>query len=380
MVDDKKIFRIFLSAAEHSADSHCAGLITALKQTPYDFEFVGVGGEKMAQAGCQLLERTTDKSAMIHKAFSQVIRFIGLIFRIKSYFKKNKVDLVIVCDSPAFNFHVAKIAKKAGAKTLFYVAPQLWAWAPWRMKKLKNCCDKLCCILPFEQDWFTQRGLETEFVGNPLFDDLDFDLDSSIKTFEDFNPKNAHIALMPGSRQAEIVALWKPMQRIAVDLKRKYPQITITAVAADENKKRILQASHILGFRCQYEIGSVTETAKQADFALVASGSATLQVAASGCPMVIMYQSNKYLWHLVGRWLVKTKYLSLVNILSQRELLPEFMPYFDSTEPIYAAACNLLADKNSLVQLSGDLIEVVRPLTVKKARKEVAKTIIEMLN
>ena len=376
MAEDKRTYCIFLSAAEHSADSHCAGLINALKQTPYNFEFVGVGGEKMAQAGCQLLEKTTDKSAMIHKAFGQVIRFIRLIFRIKSYFKKNKVDLAIVCDSPAFNFHVAKTARKAGAKTLFYVAPQLWAWAPWRMKKLKNCCDKLCCILPFEQDWFTQRGLETKFVGNPLFDDLDFDLGSCVKTYEDFSPKSAHIALMPGSRQAEIATLWKPMQKIAVDLKRKYPQITIAAVAADENKKRILQASHILGFRCQYEIGSVTETAKKADFALVASGSATLQVASAGCPMVIMYQSNKYLWHLVGRWLVNTKYLSLVNILSQKELLPEFMPYFDSTEPIYTAVHNLLTDKSSLAKLSSDLIETIRPLTAKKAGKEVAKTVI----
>jgi len=380
MAENKRTYRIFLSAAEHSADSHCAGLINALKKTPYNFEFVGVGGEKMAQAGCQLLEKTTEKSAMIHKAFGQVTRFIRLILRIKSYFKKNKVDLAIVCDSPAFNFHVAKAAKKADTKTLFYVAPQLWAWAPWRMKKLKNCCDKLCCILPFEQDWFTKRGLETEFVGNPLFDDLDFDLDSCTKTYEDFNPKTAHIALMPGSRGAEIATLWKPMQKVAVDLKRKYPQITITTVAADENKKRALQASHILGFRCQYEIGSVTETAKNADFALVASGSATLQVASAGCPMVIMYQSNKFLWHIVGRWLINTKYLSLVNILSQKELSPEFMPYFDSTEPIYTAADNLLADKTSLAKLSSDLVELVRPLTVKKAGKEVAKSIIKMLN
>ncbi len=380
MAENKRTYRIFLSAAEHSGDLHCAGLINALKQRPYNFEFVGVGGEKMARAGCQMLEKTTDKSAMIHKAFGQVSRFIRLIFRIRSYFKKNKVDLAIVCDSPAFNFHIAKTAKTAGAKTLFYVAPQLWAWAPWRMKKLKNCCDKLCCILPFEQNWFTQRGLETEFVGNPLFDDLDFDPDSCVKTYENFDPKNAHIALMPGSREAEIATLWKPMQKIAVSLKRKYPQITITAVVADENKKRTLKASHILGFRCQYEIGSVAETAKKADFAIVASGSATLQVASAGCPMVIIYQSNKYLWHLVGRWLVNTKYLSLVNILNQKELVPEFMPYFDSTEPIYAAVDNLLADKTSLAKLSSDLIEIVKPLTVKKAGKEVAKTIIEMLN
>ncbi|MCK4885761.1 MAG: hypothetical protein KAS96_00170, partial [Planctomycetes bacterium] len=175
-------------------------------------------------------------------------------------------------------------------------------------------------------------------------------------------------------------SLWQPMQQIAVRLKRMYPNIAVTAVAVDQEAKEALRSMQIIGFRCRYAIDSVGETARWADLSLVASGSATLQVASAGCPMVIIYQSNKYLWHLVGRWLVNTKYLSLVNILNQKELVPEFMPYFDSTEPIYAAVDNLLADKTSLAKLSSDLIEIVKPLTVKKAGKEVAKTIIEMLN
>ncbi|MHC4147370.1 MAG: glycosyltransferase family protein, partial [Planctomycetota bacterium] len=154
MPNEKDRFRVFISAAEPSGDSHCAGLMTALQSSGYDIDFVGVGGPKMADAGCELLENTAGKAAMTYKAFSHIARFYKLIKRIRRYLTDNKVDLVIVCDSPAFNFHVAKAAKKTGIKTLFYVAPQLWAWGGWRIGKLRERCDKLCCILPFEQDWF----------------------------------------------------------------------------------------------------------------------------------------------------------------------------------------------------------------------------------
>ena len=111
----------------------------------------------------------------------------------------------------------------------------------------------------------------------------------------------------------------------------------------------------------------------------MASGSATLEVAAAGCPMVIMYQSSRILWYLVGRWLVRAKYLSLVNILSGKELVPEFMPYFTSIEPVVERIEQLLEDKDKLAQLSGDLIELVEPLADKKARQEVANVVIGML-
>jgi lipid-A-disaccharide synthase len=339
-----------------------------------------VGGPKMAEAGCSLLESTTGKAAMIYKAFRHVIHFYGLIRRIVGFLKNNKVDLVIVCDSPSFNFHVAKAAKRVGIKTIFYVAPQLWAWAGWRIRKLRKYCDKLCCILPFEQDWFSHRGMEAFFVGNPLLDELNFDLAGRRRKYADFEPANARIALMPGSRAAEIDSLWLPMQRIAIRLKQKYPAMTYVTVAVDAEKQQLLKEKQIPGFECQFSIGSVNETAGSCDFAIVASGSATLQVAAAGCPMVIMYQSSRILWHLVGWWLVKSKYLSLVNILAGKELVPEFMPYFSSIEPIVESIEQILNDSDRLAQISGELIDIVEPLAQKKASDEVAKIAFQMLH
>jgi lipid-A-disaccharide synthase len=380
MPEPDKTYRIFISAAEPSADAHCEGLITALQQRGYDIEFVGVGGPKMASAGCSLLQSTTGKAAMIYNAFKQVFHYYGLIRRIRSFFKNNKVDLVIVCDSPSFNFHVAKAAKSANIKTIFYVAPQLWAWGGWRIRKLRKYCDKLCCILPFEQDWFGKRGVEAVFVGNPLFDELNIDPAAHRRNYADFKPANARIAIMPGSRNAEIDSLWLPMQQIATRLKQKYPAMTYVTVAVDAKIEQILKEKQIPGFECQYTIGSVNETAGSVDFAIVASGSATLEVTAAGCPMVIMYQSSRILWHLLGRWLIKAKYLSLVNILSGKELVPEFMPYFTSIDPIAETIEHLLKNTDKLTQLSDELINLAGPLARKKASEQVANIALDMLN
>ena len=379
MAERDKTYCIFISAAEPSADAHCASLITTLKQTTYDIEFVGVGGQKMASAGCKLLENTVGRAAMIYKAFRHIAYFYKLIKRISRFLKGSNIDLVIVCDSPAFNFHVAKAAKKAKIKTLFYVAPQLWGWAAWRIRKLRKYCDKLCCVLHFEQEWFSQRGLDAAFVGNPMLDELGPDFARYRRQYAAFEPKNAAFALMPGSRAAEIDALWVPMQKIAVRLKQKYPNATFTAVAVDDQRQQVLRAAQLSDFECGYTIGSVSDTARAADFAIVASGSATLQVTAVGCPMIIMYQSSRILWHLLGRWLVKTKYLSLVNILAGKELVPEFMPYFSSIEPVVQSIELLLENSDKLAQINGELIKLAEPLAEKKACEQVAEVAVKML-
>ncbi len=376
---DMKNKRVFISVNDPSADAHCAGLITALRRTEVPFEFVGIGGPKMAAAGCTLLENTVGRAVMTYTAIAHAGHYYRLVRRIRDSLRSDPVDLVIVCDSPAFNFHVARAAKKAGVRTLFYVAPQLWAWAPWRIRKLRPLCDKLCCILPFEEPWFRQRGVDTTFVGNPLLDKLPGDLTSLRKDYARFDPGRARIALMPGSRLAEIESLWRPMQEIALRLKSKYPGASFVAVAASEERRQLLERTRVPGFTCAFAVDTVRVTAAAADFSIVASGSATLEVASAGCPMIIMYQTNRVLWHLVGRWLVRPKFFTLANLLADRELVPEFMPYFTSIEPIVSRIDGFLGDKTLLTRLSNELIDVVEPLTRKKAGEEVARVVVEML-
>ncbi len=333
----------------------------------------------MAQAGCSIIVNTTDRAAMTYNAFGQIFFFYNAVKQAKALFDSSKPDLIVVCDSPSFNFHIAKAAKNAGTKTFFYVAPQLWAWAEWRIKKLKDLCTAgLAAILPFEPQWFASRGLECKFVGNPLLEDIDPG-SVNIKTYKTFSVSKAHIALMPGSRSAEIKSLWPAMLEIARKIKARHPGVKITVVAANEKVAAQLRSSDIKSLRCEYTVDSVFNTAKKVDFSFVASGSATLQVAAAACPMVIMYQSSKFLWNLVGKRIVKTKFLSLVNILSEKELVPEFMPYFDSTAPIANAAESLLNNPVKLNELSQALADLTKPLIGLNASENAAQMIIDQL-
>ncbi len=377
---DVKNKRVFLSVNDPSADAHCAGLISALRQSGAGIEFVGIGGPKMAAAGCELIENTVGRAVMTYTAIAHAGHYYKLVRRVRRFLQEHPVDLVIVCDSPAFNFHVAREARRAGIKTLFYVAPQLWAWASWRIHKLRRLCDKLCCILPFEEDWFRQRGVDTTFVGNPLLDKLPSDLTSLRKDYFHFDPDKVKVALMPGSRLAEIESLWRPMQEIAVELKCRYPGASLTAVAASAERRQLLERTQIPGFTCEYSVDTVRQTAAAADFSLVASGSATLEVASSGCPMVVMYQTNRVLWKLVGRWLVHPKFFTLVNLLADRELVPEFMPYFTSIDPIVQRIDGYLQDGSLLTRTSNEMIDMVEPLTQKNASEEVARVVVGMLS
>ena len=138
MTAENRNYRIFISAAEPSGDMHSANLISAVKERCPEAEFSGLGGPGMAAAGCRLLATTTDRAAMIYNAFGKLAFFYDLIKKTARYIRENRVDLVIVCDSPAFNFHIAAAAKSCGVPVMFYVAPQLWAWAHWLILKLRR--------------------------------------------------------------------------------------------------------------------------------------------------------------------------------------------------------------------------------------------------
>lgn len=378
MTEPQKPIRIFVSAAEPSGERHCANLIKACLELNPSVEFVGIGGPKMEAAGCQLLENTSKKASMLHNAVKEVVYFWKLLQRIKKLFREDPVDLVIVCDSPSFNFHVAKAAKKAGTRTMFYVAPQLWAWAAWRIHKLKRCCDKLCCILPFEEAWFKARNMDAIFVSNPLLDGVTQDLTPHIRDYASYDPSRVKVGLMPGSRSAEIDSLWQPMQEIAIQIKQTCAQARFTAVAADQDREALLSAREIPGFQCEYTVDSVRETAQRMDLCLVASGSATVEVATAGCPLIVMYQASALGWHLVARWMIKTPHLSLVNILANRELAPEFMPYFKSIDPIVDTAKALIQGPETLAQMSTDLIGITQPLAQNNTAQTVARIALDM--
>ena len=374
--------RIFISALESSAEVHCARLIEAadtLARGKYELEWVGLGGSAMAAAGAVLLADTVSRAAMIYNVLTQLGYYHTLRRNAETYLDENPVDLVIVCDSPAFNFHIAKAARRRGIPVLFYVAPQLWAWAPWRIHKLRRCCSQLACILPFEEEWFRSRGVEARFVGNPLFDGLDYHPDECRKGYDGYDPHSPTVALLPGSRQAEIETLWPVMQAVARGLRHTRPGVRFLVSAADAQRLQTLKDRQRADLPVDYRVSDVFGVCRRSDLALVASGSATLQVAAAGCPMAVLYHSSRLLWHLVGRWLIRIPRLSLPNILAGRRLVPEFMPCLPETEVIERECSALLDDKPRLIQISGDLIDLTRPLAASNAADNTARLALDKL-
>ena len=356
---------------------HAAKLIGRLHQVLPKARCVGLGGPALAAAGCHLLEDLVCRSAMLAHAVGQVRFYWQLLKRVKEYLAQQRPDVVVLVDSPAWNMHVAKAAKALEIPVLYYIAPQLWAWGAWRTDKLRRRVDQVACILPFEEQWFQQRGVDARYVGHPLFDDQQPVAPAPGREFHD--DETPVVALLPGSRKQEIDRLWHPMNRIAREIKNAYSLARFVTVASDDSNARQLSETADESLEIEVRRDGIEATVRHADLTLVASGTATLEVAAQRCPMIIMYYVHPLAWHLVGRWLVKTPYLSLVNILAQRELVPEFMPYYRGVTRVARTAIDLLADGAKAGRMREDLGELMAPLMTTGASDKVAAMIAEMI-
>ena len=331
----------------------------------------------MAKAGCNLLKNTVDTSAMALQAIAKIREFRKLLRQIKIIFRDDKPDLVVVVDSFAWNSHVAKAAQKAGIPVLYYIAPQLWGWASWRIKKLKKSADRVACILPFEKKWFADRGLETDYVGHPLFDDpqkipLPVPRSNQDKDFPT-------IVLLPGSRMQEINHLWEPMQQVAKNIQSRYPHARFIVNTPNDIIEHALQENIDPYLDIAFRRSGIEATTRHADLTLVASGTATLQVAAQCCPMIVMYYVDPLQWYLLARWLIKTDHIALVNILAQEEIVPEFIPFYRDVEKVSQTALELLKDEKKRFATRKSLAKLIKPLNKPGTAKSVARIIKQML-
>lgn len=354
----------FLSAAEHSGDALGAALIEALRGEFPEARFTGIGGARMAQAGCRVLADPTRNSAMLLGAAAQAGYWFKLLSVMKKQWATEKPDVIIPIDSPTVNLRIARLGRRLRIPVCYYVAPQLWAWAPWRIKTLRAAVDTLCCVLPFEQAYFGQQGVPTVYVGHPLFDLPANRPQTDPNMLKPPLPKApVRLALLPGSRQAEIAANFPPMLETFLALRGKFPGIAAVAAAADED--RAWQIRNFLpryGAKIEVRTGATDAIIRWADLVLTCSGTATLQIARHHKPMLVLYRLAWWKWNLVGRFLVQSKYLCLVNILADRELVPEFMPFYGAVEPLVTAATDLLAHPEKRQAIERQLAELTAPM------------------
>ena len=373
---------IFLTAAEASGDAHGAGLVAALKTRLPGARLIGAGGAKMAAAGCDVLLDMTAQASMLHGPLFKLRYFHRCLKQLKRHMADLKPDVVVPIDSPALNWHVAKAAHRLGAPVMYYVAPQVWAWARWRLKKLRRLTDRVACILPFEEAYLQQRGVKARFVGHPLFDHLASrpaelpDLTAAAESGK------WRVALLPGSRPGEIAAHAPAMVAVARAIKHRWPEATCTFTAPDETAgERIIAATAGQG-DVEVLTGRTADVLAGSHFAVAASGTVTLEVAHYGVPAVIVYRVGWWSYNLVGWWLVRTKRISLVNILADREIVPELMPWYGSSRKLARATLEMMDDPARLAQARRDLLEVTALLEDRPqpAADAVADLVIELLD
>jgi len=357
----------FLTAAEHSGDALGAALIHALRRRFPDARFVGVGGEKMAAAGCRLLANPVKRSAMLIGAvFTESRYWWKLLGEIRKELRNLKPDVVVPIDSSGINLRIAALAKEEGIPVCYYVAPQVWASRPWRVKKIAASVDTLCCILPFEEKYFRERGVNGVYVGHPMFDVPAETAQTDPARLDPPLPGKdggIKVAIFPGSRKAEINAHMPAMLEVISEIKGKFGKVSFVAAAPSE--ERAWQIRHHLrsaNVPVDIRAGHSDAIIRWADLVLTKSGTATLQIARHHKPMVVMYAVAWWKWHLFARYVINTPYIALVNILAERELVPEYIPFYGSPLPIARECIELLSRPELRGRMSRELAELVAPL------------------
>jgi lipid-A-disaccharide synthase len=368
--------RIFISAAEPSGDQHAAELIRVLRRRIPAADVFGVAGPKMQTAGCRAIDDLTARSAMLVGAAGMAAHAWLLIRRIRRMLTDGPADLAILVDSPALHLPMAKAIKATGCPVLYYIAPQLWAWAPWRIRRVRSRVDQLAVILPFEERYFRDRGVPTRFVGHPLIEQLE----SNVAVAPRGGAPDFTIACLPGSRRHVVEEVLPGQIEVARKIAAVHPTALFLFSAASEQTAGLIRPQlDRAGLNARLEINANAAILSAADLALCASGTATLEVAWHRVPMIIMYNGSNWGYRLVGRWLIRTPHLALPNILAGRRIVPEFMPYYTSTDPIAAEALDLLASDARRAQMRSDIDAVIRSLGTTNAAENTADIALQMI-
>lgn len=353
--------RILVSAGEASGDMYAARLVNFLRQHSPDLDLFGCAGPRLREQGVDPVLQTEDLSVVgLAEVVEHLPRIYGLYRRLLKEVKRRQPVAAILTDSPDFHLRLAKHLKRAGVPVFYLVAPQVWAWRQGRVKIIRRLVNDLFCLFPFEEQWFRERGVNAHYIGHPLarmvrpkMSKADFfrqhDLDRQQKV----------VVLLPGSRVGEASRHLPTVLDSVAMLQQSIPFQTVLAVPHG------FVARNAFGtFRERFQALSIKVIEDQtwdaiahADLALAASGTVTVETAILGTPMVTYYRVTNLSWR-AGRWLVKAPFLTMVNLIAQRNIVPELIQHEMTAERIAEESALLLTDEARASIMRGDLAQV----------------------
>jgi lipid-A-disaccharide synthase len=380
---------VMIIAGESSGELYGSLLAKALKTQWTDLHIIGIGGERMSAEGVTLISRTTDAFGLLEAVSSY--RVVKATFKkAVDALKKYVPDVLVLIDYPDFNIRLARVARDLRIKILYYVSPQVWAWRKGRVKKIAQIVDRMAVLFPFEEQIYKKEGVDCEFVGHPIFEEIEYVLKNfdkdGFKAALGFDTDRPILSLLPGSRPHELTKLLPVMTAVVKQFKSDseirskgdYQFCVPLASNTDEGKYR----SYIEALRHEGVIITKGETVKVlsvSDLAVICSGTATLQAVFLEVPMVVIYKLSPFSYQ-VGKRIVKVKYISLINILSDKEVVKELIQDAVHTDNIIKELRRIMFQTEYREDMIKAYRNVKKSFSDKKTSQRVAEIVMEMIN
>lgn len=346
--------KIMISAGEASGDMHAASALQQLVDTSdEDIDAFGMGGKKLAAAGMQLIVDNEHHSVMgLIEVLKKYPQLRANLSRLKRCLEQRRPDVILLVDYPHFNMKLAATAKSLGIPVVYFIAPKVWASRPARLLELTRLVNHMAVILPFEVKIFEDANIPTTYVGNPLLDNTALIATSNAASKVHSAPT---VALLPGSRKSEINNLLPTMLNAAILLKEKHKSVEFVLPVAETIDQSMI-ADKLTGYAVTVHLINANDYDSLADCtaAIVASGTATLELAILGVPMTVAYRMNSLSYAVVKRWLT-IDHISLTNIIAEREVVAELIQDKATAEALFENTDQLLSDSTLYAKQKSEL-------------------------
>jgi lipid-A-disaccharide synthase len=372
---------IMIIAGEVSGDLLGAELSGELKNVDGNLNIIGVGGDRMKQAGVEIIYHINNLAFL---GFAEVVKHIPFIRKVQSdlikIINEKNIKNIILIDYPGFNLNFAKKIKPLGVKIIYYVSPQVWAWGKGRIKRIKNLVRKMFVVFPFEEKLYLDEGIDVEFVGHPLLERIsNYDFLPKEKFFKmyELNPGKEILLILPGSRNHEVERIFPAVIEAALKLSKEFNLQTVVAGASGIDEKLFNKISEPNEYRVIKDHNY--ELMKYSKFGIIKSGTSTLEAGLFGLPMVIVYKTS-LLTYYIGKNLVNLKNIGMANIISGEDIVPELIQDKVNPESIYNEAKKILDNNSLYTSVKTRLLEINKKLGEKGAVRKTAESIYSLIN
>lgn len=369
---------ILFTAFEPSGDALGAPVIRRLLRNNPKLKIYAWGGPLMEQAGAKVLQQTVEAGAMGLSALRRAREVRQEVKRIKQWASEHRVVAHIPVDSPAANFPITKVMRKAGARVIHLAAPQLWAWGRWRLGKLRRRTDLVLCLLPFEEQWFNERRIPAKFIGHPAINRR-IDL-SQLRERMHGLPRGApRVVIFPGSRAQEVRANTRLLVSVYNELQGRHSGMGGVIVAANPKLARLIRRRiNVFPVGLHMVTGTTDAAIAWCDLALAVSGTITLDITVQRKAMIGVYKTGILSW-LLAKLILRTPFRLLPNIIAEREIVPEFVPYVGGPDAIVKQATRYLSDSKNAAVMSEELHRVCLRFANRNPAEEAAKLIAKVI-